>query len=145
MVFRPEPFKLDTYASNHWMVNPGDMVSDFLLRDLRGSGLFRAVFSFRDLEDARYSLEGSVDEFLEVDEDGKRHAVMACTVTLVDLFHTEASARLLFQKRYQAAEPLQKETPAGLAQAMSTGMEKVSTRIINDIHTAILKEAIEQK
>jgi ABC-type uncharacterized transport system auxiliary subunit len=138
MVFRPEPYKLDTYASNRWMINPGDMVSDYLLRDLRNSGLFRAAFSFRDLEDARYILEGSVDEFLEIDDAGKRTAAITLSVTLFDFSREGLANRLLFQKKYQAAEPLAEGTPTGLANAMSTGMEKLSALIIRDIHQAVL-------
>lgn len=144
MVFRPEPYKLDSYASNHWMVNPGDMVSDYLLRDLRNAGLFKAVFSFRDLEDGRYSLEGSVDDFLEIDEEGKRRAVLTLSVTLLDLSQSGVPARLLFQKRYQAEELLSQATPQGLAHAMSTAMNRLSARIITDIHDGI-SEALSEK
>ncbi len=133
MVFRPEPYQLDTYASNRWMINPGDMVSDYLLRDLRNSGLFKAAFSFRDLEDARYVLEGSVDEFLEIDNESTRTAAITLSITLFDFSRAGLANRLLFQKKYQATEPLTERTPRGLAQAMSTGMGKLSAMIIHDI------------
>jgi len=133
MVFRPEPYQLDTYASNRWMINPGDMVSDYLLRDLRNSGLFKAAFSFRDLEDARYVLEGSVDEFLEIDNESTRTAAITLSITLFDFSRTGLANRLLFQKKYQAKEPLTERTPTGLAHAMSTGMGKLSAMIIHDI------------
>jgi len=137
MVFRPEPYKLDTYASNRWMVNPGDMVSDSLLRDLRNSGLFKAAFSFRDLEDARYVIEGSVDEFLEIDDASKRTAAITLSISLLDASRTGLSNRLLFQKKYQTSEPLPEPTPSGLAQAMSSGMAKLSALIIRDILQAV--------
>jgi ABC-type uncharacterized transport system auxiliary subunit len=137
MVFRPEPYKLDTYASNRWMIKPGDMVSDYLVRDLRDSGLFKAVFSFRDMEDARFIIEGSVDEFLEIDDGGKRTAAMTLSVTMLDVSQAGLSNRLLFQKKYHATEPLPEKTPTGLAQAMSNAMGKLSANIINDIHLAV--------
>jgi len=133
MVFRPEPYQLDTYASDRWMTNPGDMVSDYLLRDLRNSGLFKAAYSYRDLEDARYVLEGSVDEFLEVDNEGTRTAIITLSLTLLDFSRSGSVDRLLFQKRYQASEPFTERTPTGLANAMSTGMGKLSAMIIRDI------------
>lgn len=145
MVFRPEPYKLDSYASNYWMVNPGDMVSDYLLRDLRNSGLFKAVFSFRDLEDGRYALEGSVVDFLEIDENGERRAVLTLSVTLLDLSQSGVPARLLFQKRYSAEEPLRQGTPAGLAEAMSTAMKTLSARIITDIHEVVTEAPYKRK
>jgi len=137
MVFRPAPFQLDSYASNRWMINPGDMVNDYLLRDLRNSGLFKAVFSFRDLEDARYVLEGSVDEFLEIDADDSRTAAITLSITLFDFSRTGVANRLLFQKKYQAKEPITDKSPMGLAQAMSSGMAKLSAQIIRDILQAM--------
>jgi ABC-type uncharacterized transport system auxiliary subunit len=145
MVFRPEPYKLDTYASNRWMVNPGDMVSDYLLRDLRNSGLFKAAFSYRNLEHARYVLEGSVDDFLEIDAANKRTAALTISITLLDLSHSGAPNRLLFQKQYQTSEPLPERTPAGLAQAMSSGMGKLSSMIIRDIHQAVSAPPVDRK
>ena len=145
MVFRPEPYKLDTYASNRWMVNPGDMVSDYLLRDLRNSGLFKAAFSYRNLEHARYVLEGSVDDFLEIDVADKRTAALTISITLLDLSHSGATNRLLFQKQYQTSEPLPERTPTGLAQAMSSGMEKLSSMIIRDIHQAVSTPPADRK
>lgn len=137
MVFRPEPYHLDVYVSDRWMTNPGDMVSDYLLRDLRNSGLFKAVFSFRDLEDARYVLEGSVDEFLEIDTDDTRTAAMTISVTLFDFSRTGTPNRLLFQKKFQASEPIKEKTPTGLAHAMSNGMAKLSAQIIQEILQAV--------
>jgi len=137
MVFRPAPYQLDAYGSNHWMVNPGDMVNDYLLRDLRNSNLFKATYSFRDLEDARYILEGSVDEFLEIDTEGSRTAAISLSITLLDFSRAGSADRILFQKKYQTREPLAEKTPTGLAQAMSSGMGKLSAMIIHDILQAI--------
>jgi len=137
MVFRPEAFKLDTYASNRWMVNPGDMTSDYLLRDLRNSGLFRAAFSYRDYEDARFMLEGGLEEFLEIDEGKTRSAVMTLSVNLLDMSRTGTPGRLVFQKKYRSVEPVTDADPAGLARAMSNGMAKVSAQVIKDVYDAL--------
>ena len=138
MVFRPDAFKLDTYASHRWMVNPGDMTSDYLLRDLRNSGLFRAVFSYRDYDDARFVLEGGLEEFMEVDEGKGRSAVLTLTVNLLDLSRTGTPSRLIFQKKYRSVEPIPDADPAGLARAMSTGAGKVSAQVIKDVYGAVL-------
>lgn len=137
MVYRPEAFKLDTYASNRWMVNPGDMTSDYLLRDLRNSGLFRAAFSYRDYEDARFMLEGGLEEFLEIDEGKTRSAVMTLSVNLLDMSRTGTPGRLIFQKKYRSVEPITDADPAGLARAMSNGMAKVSSQVIKDVYDAV--------
>jgi cholesterol transport system auxiliary component len=138
MVFRPDAFKLDTYANNRWMVNPGDMTSDYLLRDLRNSGLFRAVFSYRDYEDARFILEGGLEEFLEVDEGKGRSAVLTLSVNLLDLSRAGIPSRLIFQKKYRSVEPITDADPAGLARAMSNGMGKVSAQVTKDVYDAVV-------
>lgn len=137
MVYRPEPYKLDVYGSNRWMTNPGDMVSDYLLRDLRSSGLFRGVFSYRDFEDARFVLQGGVEEFLESDDGERRSAVLTLTVALSDISQPSFPGRLVFQKRYSFSEPMTDRTPDGLAAAMSKGMAKASERIIGDVYQAL--------
>jgi ABC-type uncharacterized transport system auxiliary subunit len=138
MVFRPEAFKLETYASSRWIVNPGDMASDYLLRDLRNSGLFRAAFSYREYEDARFVLEGGLEEFLEVDEGKERSAVLTLSVNLLDLSRTGTPSRLVFQKKYRSVEPILDADPAGLARAMSNGMGKVSAQVIKDVYDAVV-------
>lgn len=137
IVYRPEPNTLDTYAGNRWIANPGDMVSDFLLRDLRSSKIFRAVFSYRDLEDARYVIEGSIEEILERDEAKSRSAVLTVNVTLLDLSRTGMENRVLFQKEYRISEPLKTPSPSGLAQAMSLAMARLSETVIRDIHETV--------
>lgn len=137
MVFRPEPFKLDAYAGSRWMVNPGDMVSDWLLRDLRTSGLFKAVFSYRDYEDARFVIQGGVEEFLESDAPDVRSAVLSLSVTLIDLSRPQTPDKVIFQMKYSSVEPMAEPTPEGLARAMSKGMEKVSAKIIRDVYNAV--------
>jgi hypothetical protein len=51
MLYRQGPFLRDAYPAQRWRVEPGDMVTEFLRRDLREAGLFRAVLSDREAED----------------------------------------------------------------------------------------------
>ncbi len=137
IVYRPESHTLDTYADNRWITKPGDMVSDFLLRDLRSTNIFRAVFSYRDPEDARYVIGGSVEELVERDETNGRSAAITLNVTLLDLSRTGMESRLLFQKEYRAVEPMKNRSPSGLVQAMSVAMARLSEAIIRDVHGAL--------
>ncbi|MBK7552232.1 MAG: membrane integrity-associated transporter subunit PqiC [Syntrophaceae bacterium] len=58
MVYRPSPFELNAYSRERWRVAPGDMVTDFLLRDLRASGAFKAVLAWEDRGKAGTSWPG---------------------------------------------------------------------------------------
>ena len=136
MVYRPNPYKSDIYTYHRWRVNPGNLISDYLVRDLRNSGLFKAVFSTGQAGANRFLIEGGVEEFQEIDEPGGWQAALAVNITLLDLNHQEITKRVVFQKNYRAAEPLTEQTPQGLAQGMSQAMAKLSDQIITDIYQA---------
>jgi ABC-type uncharacterized transport system auxiliary subunit len=132
MVYQPQPFRSETYNYSRWRVNPGYLVTDYLLRDLRQARLFRAVYGPESTGRYRFQLEGGVEDFQELDEPGGWQAVLGLTVTLLDLNQTELPQRVIFQKSYRAVEPMPEKTPQGLAQAMSQAMARLSGRIMAD-------------
>jgi cholesterol transport system auxiliary component len=137
MVYRPNPYQSETYNYNRWRVNPGYLVTDYLVRDFRNSRLFKAVFGPDSANKSRYVLEGGVAEIQEVDEADGWKAALALNVTLLDLSQPEITKRVVFQRDYRAAEPLLEQTPKSLAQGMSRAMEKLSARIITDTYQAV--------
>ena len=137
MVYQPTPYRLAVYNLNRWRVNPGDMITDFLIRDLTSSGMFRGVFSYRQTESARFAVEGSVEEFLEIDEQDTGKARITLSVALIDTKETEVSKRLVFQKRYSSMEPLTVQTPEAFARGMSVAWERLSERILKDIFESV--------
>jgi ABC-type uncharacterized transport system auxiliary subunit len=140
MVYQPEAYKIAVYNHHKWRVNPGDMVADYLRRDFRASGLFRAVLSYRQPETARFVVEGGVEEFLEAKEKDGWKAILGLQVTLLDLTRPEITRRVVFQKRYRVAEPISEESPKAFAAGMSAAMAKVSVHIVSDVYCAV-KEA----
>ena len=136
MVYQPQPFQSQSYNYSRWRANPGYLVTDYLIRDLRESGLFKAVFGPDSSGDHRFKLEGGVAEFQELDAPDGWKASLALTVTLLDTTQEELPQRVVFQKNYRVLEPLPEKTPQGLAQGMSRAMEQVSARIIHDTYEA---------
>ena len=139
MVYRPTPFKSEAYTYHRWRVNPGNLVSDYLVRDFRSAGLFKAVFSGGRGDPSRFVLEGGVEEFQEVDAPEGWQAVLILNLTLLDTNYQEIPQRVVFQKNYQALEPMPEKTPGGLAQGMSRALEKLSGQIQADVYEAALK------
>ncbi len=137
MVYRPEGYKMGVYSYNKWRTNPGDMVTDFLARDFRSSGLFRAVFSFRQPDVARFVVEGGVEEFSQSREADGWKAVLHLQVTLLDIDRSDITTRVMFQKRYREAEPIPEKSPDAFAKGMSAAMGKLSTRIMQDVYDAV--------
>ncbi len=139
IVYRDGPNLRNIDPYNRWRTKPGDMVTDFLIRDLRHSGLFRAVFSYDGNEETRYLLEGHVNEFLESREKDGLKAVLSLNITFFNLSKKETTEKVVFQRDYRYTEPLERETYGGLAQAMSKAMEKFSRQMMMDLYQAISK------
>jgi len=137
MVYQPQPFQSQSYNYSRWRANPGYLVTDFLIRDLRESGLFKAVLGPDSSDKYRFKLEGGVAEFQELDAPDGWKASLALTVTLLDSRQEELPQRVVFQKNYRAFSPLPEKTPQGLAQAMSQAMAQVSARVITDTYEAV--------
>ncbi len=136
MVYRPSPFEMSTYSRERWRVTPGDMVTDFLLRDLRASGSFKAVLGYEDPGEGRFVLAGTVAEFLETDGGRGPAARLAVDVTLLDTTRREITQRVVFQKTYAVEEAMAEKSARTLAEAMSRAMQKFSAALLADVHRA---------
>ncbi len=139
MIYRPRPFQNEAYRYHRWRVNPGHLVTDFLLRDLRSSGLFQAIFNYDSAAKSRFVVEGGVEEFLEVDEGESWQGVLAVNVTLLDTTQEEITRRIVFQKNYRVIEPFVDKTPRGLADALSRAMQRLSAEVIADLYSQARK------
>lgn len=133
MVYRAQPYKFASYNYNRWRVNPGDMVTDYLTRDLRAANIFPAVFSYRDIEGTRFIIEGGVGEFLEMMAQGNWKAVLKTNVSFIDGSRKEPIKRVVFQRRYHFEESLKEHSPDEFARGMSVNMQRFSEQLIKDI------------
>lgn len=141
MIYQPQPFKSDSYNYHRWRVNPGYLVTDYLIRDLRAARVFKAVLPYGSTGKSRFLLEGGVEEFLEMDFPGIWQAALSVNITLLDLNRQELPQRVVFQKNYRVLEPLPEKTPNGLARGMSRAMENLSAQVIRDVSRAAARQA----
>ncbi|HXE98688.1 MAG TPA: ABC-type transport auxiliary lipoprotein family protein [Dongiaceae bacterium] len=141
MVYQEEPNQRNQYLYHRWRATPADLVSDYLVRDLRSANLFRGVFHHRSNESGRYSLAGDVEEFRENIDKEDRRAIVSLNVTLLDTSRPELPDRILFQKNYTVAEPIEEKGPAGLTKGMSRAVAKVSRLVLNDIYSVCRQPA----
>jgi ABC-type uncharacterized transport system auxiliary subunit len=113
------------------------MIADSLLRDMRASGFFQAVFSRHETDEGRFLISGGIEEFYLRMEKGDKTAVISISVSLKDTREKETGKSILFQKKYFREEPLQESSPRGYCQAASKAMRIISEQITNDIYTAV--------
>lgn len=137
MIYKEGPNLRNVDPYNRWRTKPGEMATEYLTRDLRNSGLFRAVISYNDREETRYLLDGQVYEFLDASEKDGRKAVLSLNITFLDLKKRDTAEKVIFQRDYKVAEPYTERTPPAFAQAMSRAMEKISMQIILDLQNAV--------
>jgi ABC-type uncharacterized transport system auxiliary subunit len=141
MIFRTGSLGLDKFPYDRWGANPGYMVADYLIRDFRQSGLFRGIFSYQDTDMIRFLLEGSITEFLAVEQKDGRKAILTISVTLLDLNQTDSTKRVVFQKSYSHAAPCKENSAEGLATGLSESLERLSGQIISDVHQAVKSQS----
>jgi|WetSurMetagenome_2_1015567.scaffolds.fasta_scaffold10911_4 ABC-type uncharacterized transport system auxiliary subunit len=137
MFYRPSAFELGSYSRERWRVTPGEMVTDFLLRDLRHSGTYKAVLSYDDPGEGRFTLTGTVVEFLEVDGGEGPVAHLSVDATLMDMTQREITQRIVFQKTYTANEAMKEKTARSLSESMSGAMKKLSAELMADIQRGV--------
>lgn len=137
ILYRDRSYRRTAYTHDRWRSTPPDLVSYFLSRDLKHSGLFRAVLPYDTGQPHSLVLEGSVDEFLEWDLEESWEAVLSFTVTLMLAKEPDISRRVLFQKTYHGKKPCGQRNPRGLAEAMSQVLADLSAALIRDVQSAL--------
>ena len=135
IIYRDQSFKRDAYAYYKWRDNPGDLITYFLTRDIRHSGLFKAVLPFDSRSASSHLLEGTVDEFFEWDTEANWKAVLSVSITLMVDTEPDITKRIVFQKSYHSTKPCEKKNPRALAKAMSQAMKEISGEMIKDIYS----------
>jgi cholesterol transport system auxiliary component len=134
IIYREGSYKRNAYFYYKWRANPGDLVSYFLSRDMKQSGLFRAVLPHDSRVPSSHKLEGTVDEFFERDNHENWEAVLSVSIVLMAENEPAISKRILYQKTYRAEEACKQRNPKALAEAMSHAMAEISGEIIQDIY-----------
>ena len=137
IVYRDQSFKRETYTYHRWRAHPADLVTDYLARDMRYSGLFRAVLEEGSTVPPTHILEGSVDEFFEWDAQEGWKAVLTLSATLIRAKETDTAGRIIFQRTFHAVQPYREKTPAGLAAAMSEAMSRVSKDVMKAVYESL--------
>ena len=137
IIYRDDAYKRAAYDYHKWQANPAEFVTYFLTRDMRQSGLFKAVVTPNSRFPYAYVLGGSVDEFLESDMQAGWQADLSLNILLINEHETDASKKIIFQKSYHINKPCRQKNPRALAEAMSAAMSEASAQIINEVYNRL--------
>jgi ABC-type uncharacterized transport system auxiliary subunit len=134
IVYQPEPFIRNSYPYHRWLSSPAELVRYFLERDMKKSGLYQAVAPPSSRYQATYSLGGTVEDFLEIDEEQQWFARLSLNIILQELSNSKSSSHILLQKSYSISTPCTEKTPGALVKAMSMAMSDLSRQIQLDTY-----------
>ena len=137
IIYRDQSFKRNAYVYYRWQTNPGATVTMLLNRDIKNSGLFKAVLDSGSRFSPSYMIEGTVDEFFEWDTQNAWKAILTVSIILNEKTVNDIQNRILFQKTYREAEICQQKRPKALAEAMSQALSKISQAMIKDVYTCL--------
>jgi cholesterol transport system auxiliary component len=140
IIYQNRDLKRQEYAYHRWRAKPGALVTWFLRRDLQHSGLFQAVIPEQSRVDPTHRLEGTVEEFLEVDGQEGWQAVVDVSLTLVDARTEDIRQTVVWQKRYTLKEQAEAKTVRSIVQAMSRAMARLSRQVALDVHHAFSRQ-----
>jgi ABC-type uncharacterized transport system auxiliary subunit len=124
IVYRTTPYRLDYYQYHRWSAAPGTLIGNFLEQALERSGQFRNIA--RETSDrAPVVVRGRVLAIEEIDTSKtKWEGRLVIELALIDVKTGEA----LWSEQFEETEPLTKQSPEGLAQALSIAMTRIAQR-----------------
>lgn len=103
--------QMGTYENQRWAEPPTEMLEEVLLRELRSSGRYRAVYAHRSNTNGDFLLRGSLYDFKEVSGGG-----LAARVTVEFEMRDLKSGTTVWTHYYQRDEPVNgKDVPAIVA------------------------------
>lgn len=138
IVFREKKFLRNNYNYHKWRTSPRDLITYYLTRDIRGSNLFKAVFSYENPYQSSHIISGTVDEIYEYDGT-IWEAVLSLNIVLLKENEPDVSKRIVFQKSYTERKPCREKNPIAVVEAMGNAMSGLSKKITNDIYLHLLK------
>ena len=137
MTYQEKSNTLATYNYHRWRANPADLVTYFLTRDLQATQLFAAVLPPTGKTAFTHSLDGTVDTFLETDEEDGWYASLSLTMILLNRGEPDISRRIVFQKTLSAKVKFESKHPLSVSRAMSQAMTQISEELTSAIYHAL--------
>jgi ABC-type uncharacterized transport system auxiliary subunit len=135
IVYRSSAYAFDFYSYHRWASPPGEQVTAWTRRYLRGSGLFAQVFPNSDAA-ADFVLDGIIQQFEEVDREETWEAATSIDFWLVRA--GEPTPRWF--RSYSATQQAAKRNPEAVAEAMSRNLESILGRLVTDLTPVVASQ-----
>ncbi|MGB2634101.1 MAG: ABC-type transport auxiliary lipoprotein family protein [Candidatus Acidiferrum sp.] len=120
--------EMGTYEYQRWADPPVEMLQYALIRGLRASGRFKAVYSLRADPEGRYILAGYLYDFKEVDGP-----TIVARLSYVVRLRDRKTGTTVWEHSYSYDEPVAEKTVSALA----AGMDKNIQRSVQEIQSGL--------
>jgi ABC-type uncharacterized transport system auxiliary subunit len=111
--------EMGTYQSQRWDAPPVEILQDSMVRGLRASGRFKAVYTIRSDANAEYVLAGQLYDFKEVD----LNPIVARLNYAVRL-RNRKTGDIVWNHIYSHDEPASEKTVAAFVEAMNKNVQR---------------------
>lgn len=141
MVFRPDEFTVSYRAAEEWAESPRDSVTRAVIDALGQTNFFSDVGTTSDVPLPEYILTGQLRRFDEMRTTTPPEAL--CEIR-IDVRENKRPARQVISRTYRESVPLNGESGAAFAEAMTSAVERIVANATEDIVTAIQESPVEQ-
>jgi ABC-type uncharacterized transport system auxiliary subunit len=142
ILFSTGSMKRKMYDYHMWVINPGDMLSDLLTRDMVAAGLYQAVVDNRSSLIPQYELEGIIEQIYEKDDGSSWSSVL--TIRFI-FFAYRGGKQILFQRVYSEDVKTGGKQPQDVVLAMSEASRRISAKVQADVNAAIGESEAQKK
>jgi ABC-type uncharacterized transport system auxiliary subunit len=125
---------------HRWKDNPGDMITELVLRDIESSGLFERVVDQVSNARYRYALDGTVRRLQGIATGGKVFAAIEAEATLTDFDAPRGGQKAIMKQSYKIERTSEDSTADAVVRALNTAVQEFSAKLRGDIKAAMEKE-----
>ena len=111
--------QMGTYEYELWAEPPTEMIQEVLLRELRSSGRYRAVFTHRSDTNGDFLLRGRLYDFKEVAENG-----MSARLTVEFEMRDLKNGATVWTHYYQHDEPVSGKNVSAVVAALDKNVQR---------------------
>ncbi len=140
IIIHARPFEHRYYTFERWVIEPGQMVSELIARDLETAKVFKSIQYGRPVCCFDFEIRGNIRKIAETVEAGQRRAVLEIRSLLVKNNRAAFDEQVIFDKVYVSQKRILEEGAIGLVNAMSKAMQEISEKLINDVYLALRAE-----
>lgn len=120
--------QLGTYEFERWAEPPAEMIQDVLLRQLRASGRYRAVYYRRSNMKGDFTIRGRLYDFKEVSS-----APMSARLTLELEMRDLNTGGTVWTHYYTQDEPVSGKDVSALVAALDRNVQRAVTEVIGSL------------